>query len=396
MDLKTEPGRFERPVGWPRWQGLVGWQSRGGPARRHPAQALPAGLDVVLPPLEGRPVRVELTGVFALYADAAKEGSGTVGASLTVEDSDGPAARFDLVNGRHYGDATDLNPLFRSNGDGTSLETVGTVRLDGAEARVDRLLFDLPAGRSARSVGFRSLPTASSFVLFDAQYVVEPRPVCPFSGRGKGMSLAEVGSVLRVRDRAGFDRALDQFVLALRSAEDLDEARSLALTFLAVVAAAMLEMGAPRSFPQVQLDAAREMLACESPVEVAARTVETATRLTAPVLPRQGKGSDAVIDRALEAVGRRFATDLTDEAVAADLGLSTSHFRHLFREATRQPFQRYVQNLRLEKARELLLQTAIPVTDVARAVGFTSPAHFSRAFARRYGTAPSAMRRPKV
>jgi AraC-like DNA-binding protein len=377
MDLKTEPGRFERPVGGPRWQGLVGWQSRGGPARRHPAQALPAGLDVVLPPLEGRPVRVELTGVFALYADAAKEGSGTVGASLTVEDSDGPAARFDLVNGRHYGDATDLNPLFRSNGDGTSLETVGTVRLDGAEARVDRLLFDLPAGRSARSVGFRSLPTASSFVLFDAQYVVEPRPVCPFSGRGKGMSLAEVGSVLRVRDRAGFDRALDQFVLALRSAEDLDEARSLA-------------------FHRVQLDAAREMLACESPVEVAARTVETATRLTAPVLPRQGKGSDAVIDRALEAVGRRFATDLTDEAVAADLGLSTSHFRHLFREATRQPFQRYVQNLRLEKARELLLQTAIPVTDVARAVGFTSPAHFSRAFARRYGTAPSAMRRPKV
>lgn len=396
MELRAEPGRFERPVGGPDWQGQTGWQSRGGPARKHPAQGLPVGLEIALPPLEGRPVRVELTGVFALFADAGKEGSGTVGARLTVDGSEGQAARVDLVNGRHYGDATDLNPLFRANGDGTVLETVGTVELDGSPARVDRLSVELPPGKVPESVGFRSLPTSSSFVLFEASYVVEPRPVCPFSGRGKGMSLAEVGSVLRVRDRAGFDRALDQFVVSLRDAEDLDEARSLALTFLAVVAAAMLEMGAPRSFHRVQLDAAREMLASQTPVEVAARTVETASRLTATVLPRPGKGSDAAIDRALETIGRRFATDLTDEDVAADLGLSTSHFRHLFRQTTRQPFHRYVQNLRLEKARELLLQTAIPVADVAQAVGFASPAHFSRAFARRYGAAPSAMRRPKV
>jgi transcriptional regulator GlxA family with amidase domain len=48
--------------------------------------------------------------------------------------------------------------------------------------------------------------------------------------------------------------------------------------------------------------------------------------------------------------------------------------------------------MRLERAREMLLQTEIPVTEVAEAVGFVNPAHFSRAFNKRFGIAPSALR----
>ena len=69
------------------------------------------------------------------------------------------------------------------------------------------------------------------------------------------------------------------------------------------------------------------------------------------------------MDRALTLVDRNFAKDLTDAAVAQQLGLSTSHFRFLFKQATGQPFHKYLVSLRLEKARRMLVEQGLPVGD---------------------------------
>jgi transcriptional regulator GlxA family with amidase domain len=54
--------------------------------------------------------------------------------------------------------------------------------------------------------------------------------------------------------------------------------------------------------------------------------------------------------------------------------------------------KRYYLELRLRRARELLLQTAMPIVDVTTSCGFKSPPHFSRCYRARYGHPPSAER----
>ena len=85
-----------------------------------------------------------------------------------------------------------------------------------------------------------------------------------------------------------------------------------------------------------------------------------------------------------------FGEEIEDEDVAAMVGLSTSHFRHLFREKTSQPFQKYLMSVRLERAREMLLSGQMPVHCVARAAGFRSLPHFTRVFGQRFGVRPRA------
>ena len=79
--------------------------------------------------------------------------------------------------------------------------------------------------------------------------------------------------------------------------------------------------------------------------------------------------------------------------MAQQLGLSTSHFRYLFKQATGQPFHKYLVSLRLEKARRMLVEQGLPVSTVAKAVGFSALSHFSRAFAQRFSVSPTSLRR---
>ena len=53
---------------------------------------------------------------------------------------------------------------------------------------------------------------------------------------------------------------------------------------------------------------------------------------------------------------------------------------------------RYYRDLRLEKARNLLRNSPLPLTEIALVTGFANSSHFSRLFARRFGAPPSRFR----
>lgn len=79
-------------------------------------------------------------------------------------------------------------------------------------------------------------------------------------------------------------------------------------------------------------------------------------------------------------------------ALAAEAGLSTSRFAHLFRQETGIAPGRYLHRVRMERARVLLERTFLSVREVMVRVGFRDPSHFSRDFRRFHGIAPSALR----
>ena len=368
----------------------IGWQSNGG-IRGHVCRSLPGSVEIDLSNFVGNLQRIHLLGVFGLFAS--EELSGTMGGSIQIVDDGAVHFCQELVNGRQYSDSKSLAPVDRINGDGTCLTTVGTVETPNGIARVDILSIDLPPEMPARKLIFLDLGTPVSFVLFDCFVELKPAPGCPFHSKQGGVALSEIPSIIRVGDRVRFNAALTQLEHSLIHAEDLDEARGQALTFIALVSAATLEMGGSRAMHRVQLEAARELDQIDSFEAIADVAKRRIDEVAQGVFKDAQSPSSYLVDRALAIVERNFARDLSDASVAGQLGLSTSHFRFLFKEATGQPFHKYVVALRLEKAKKMLVEQDLAVSEVARAVGFGGLSHFSRAFTQRFSVSPTHIRR---
>ena len=77
------------------------------------------------------------------------------------------------------------------------------------------------------------------------------------------------------------------------------------------------------------------------------------------------------------------------QQIAADVGLSPRQLERLFAKYLHASPSRHYLEMRLDRARELLLQTAKPILDVAVACGFASASHFSRCYRAVYGHKPS-------
>ena len=74
--------------------------------------------------------------------------------------------------------------------------------------------------------------------------------------------------------------------------------------------------------------------------------------------------------------------------LAKEVGMSTRQLERLFRRYLNRSPKRYYMELRLQKARNLLMQTDMSVINVALACGFASPSHFSKCYRAHYDTTP--------
>lgn len=81
--------------------------------------------------------------------------------------------------------------------------------------------------------------------------------------------------------------------------------------------------------------------------------------------------------------------------LARNLGLSPRRLETLFRETLNQSPAAYALGLRLAAARRMITDTHHSLAEVALRTGFSSQSTLSRAFARAFGHAPSALRKPR-
>lgn len=79
---------------------------------------------------------------------------------------------------------------------------------------------------------------------------------------------------------------------------------------------------------------------------------------------------------------------ISPSVLAHDVGMSTRQLERLFRRYLNRSPKRYYMELRLQKARNLLMQTDMSVINVALACGFASPSHFSKCYRAHYDTTP--------
>jgi AraC family transcriptional regulator len=99
-----------------------------------------------------------------------------------------------------------------------------------------------------------------------------------------------------------------------------------------------------------------------------------------------------LLHRVIDFMEANLHTSLTLQEIATQTGLSRMHFAAQFRRSTGCSPHAFLLKRRLEKAKEMLVTDAIPLRDVALAVGFQSQAHFTTIFRKLMGTTPGRWR----
>lgn len=97
--------------------------------------------------------------------------------------------------------------------------------------------------------------------------------------------------------------------------------------------------------------------------------------------------------RAIEFLSAHLAEDVALEAVARVAELSTFHFARAFKRSTGLPPHAYLRRLRCERAKTLLIDSNLPVTEIAAEVGYETPQAFARMFRAEVGASPIEYRR---
>ena len=92
----------------------------------------------------------------------------------------------------------------------------------------------------------------------------------------------------------------------------------------------------------------------------------------------------------------RLAEEVSLAELAALVGLSPWHLCRAFRQSTGMPPHRWQVARRVERAKQMLETTALPVTAIAAAVGYDDPGQLSVAFRKAVGVTPSRWRRERV
>ncbi len=128
---------------------------------------------------------------------------------------------------------------------------------------------------------------------------------------------------------------------------------------------------------------------CEQALTDRVRSATDRQRL--PLRARLGVQNSKVLS-IIEVMEANLSEPLSLVEIADEADLSRRQIERLFRQEMGRSPARYYLEIRLDRARHLLLQSSMPVVDVAVACGFVSASHFSKCYRELYGRSPQQER----
>jgi AraC family transcriptional regulator of adaptative response/methylated-DNA-[protein]-cysteine methyltransferase len=113
---------------------------------------------------------------------------------------------------------------------------------------------------------------------------------------------------------------------------------------------------------------------------------------TAPGSPAWN-GTATTVARGMRLIGEGFLDEASVADLAARLGIGPRHLLRLFLRHVGATPSEVAGTLRVQRAKRLIDQSAMPLSEIAFAAGFQSVRRFNDAFRATYGRPPSAFRR---
>jgi len=103
--------------------------------------------------------------------------------------------------------------------------------------------------------------------------------------------------------------------------------------------------------------------------------------------------SSEAVNKAIAHINVHYAEPLSNRTLSDVSGYHINHLNRLFLRQTGTTAHQYLLNIRIEAAKKLLLNTDLPLSDIAEQTGFNSSAHFSSYFRKTCGASPSEYRK---
>ena len=97
-------------------------------------------------------------------------------------------------------------------------------------------------------------------------------------------------------------------------------------------------------------------------------------------------------DRAIDYINEHYTENITAATLSRLFGYTESYFCRKFKKQTGLTVMNYIQILRIEKARKLLVETELAVQDIAAQCGFSDTAYFTNRFRSLFRTTPTQLR----
>ena len=102
--------------------------------------------------------------------------------------------------------------------------------------------------------------------------------------------------------------------------------------------------------------------------------------------------SPSQLKRVLDYIHDQLESDLSLSQLAQQVGLSRSYFAKQFKQAMHITPHHYINQQRVDRAKQLLKNLAVPIADVAMSCGFSNQSHFTKVFRQQLGITPKAYR----
>jgi len=107
------------------------------------------------------------------------------------------------------------------------------------------------------------------------------------------------------------------------------------------------------------------------------------------VMNKRSERSDSQIESAIEYICENYKNNISLDDVSRVINISPYYFSKLFKEETGEGFVEYLTKIRIQKAKELLSETDMPMKEICQEVGYPDPNYFSRIFKKNYGVTPT-------
>lgn len=173
----------------------------------------------------------------------------------------------------------------------------------------------------------------------------------------------------------------------------LDVVKTRALELCALLSRTAIEGGAPTdtmlNLNNQFLKNLQQITTLDSLCHELQEIVETFSESMFNYIP--SKNND-IIKKAMLYISEKFNTPLSLEEVAAHVHLHPSYFSTIFKNVTGSSFKEYLNKIRIEESKLLLLNTDFSIIDIAIAVGFEDQSYFSKVFKKFTGTTPRQFR----
>jgi YesN/AraC family two-component response regulator len=140
-----------------------------------------------------------------------------------------------------------------------------------------------------------------------------------------------------------------------------------------------------------------EKLAGFETIEDAAAWIKEIMILSNEYLAVKSSTTNAqIVERVKKYIESNYIKNISLEEMAADLFYSANYINRIFKQVTGETIFNYASNIRIEKAKEMLLDPKIKLSSISEALGYSNPAYFGYIFKKAAGLTPKEYRERKV